>query len=113
LVIFSLFIWQLSIFNLFILSSDSVKPYSYFPFSLGPRSCIGQNFAQVNPICNKRYKLKTYETLEIKQIEAKVILIKLIKNFDFVLVPNQSFKVIQYATIRPEDGTKVLITPRI
>ena len=45
-------------------------------------------------------------------MEAKIILSKLIKNFDFELIPNQSLKAVQHATIRPRDGTKVFITPR-
>ena len=39
-------------------------------------------------------------------MEAKIILIKLIKNFDFELVPNQNLGAVQFATIRPIDGTK-------
>jgi cytochrome P450 len=45
-------------------------------------------------------------------MEAKIIMVKLIKNFDFELSPNQSLEAVQYATIRPMDGTKVFITPR-
>ncbi|XP_042302567.1 cholesterol 24-hydroxylase-like isoform X1 [Sceloporus undulatus] len=60
------------------------KPYfSYFPFSLGPRSCIGQVFAQM---------------------EAKVVLAKFLQRFDFQLVPPQSFKVLDTGTLTPSDG---------
>ena len=46
------------------------------------------------------------------KMEAKIILIKLIKNFDFELMPNQNLGAVQFATIRPIDGTKCFIYPR-
>uniref|UniRef100_A0A8C7Y371 Cholesterol 24-hydroxylase n=1 Tax=Oryzias sinensis TaxID=183150 RepID=A0A8C7Y371_9TELE len=50
---------------------DAPKPYyCYYPFVLGPRSCLGQNFAQM---------------------EAKVVMAKLIQRFSWELVPGQSF----------------------
>ncbi|XP_068697552.1 cholesterol 24-hydroxylase-like [Montipora foliosa] len=65
--------------------------YTYFPFSLGPRNCIGQNFAL---------------------IEAKVILSRFLQTFKFSLVPGQSRKVRRSVTVRPEDGVMCTLTKR-
>ncbi|XP_069493932.1 cholesterol 24-hydroxylase-like isoform X2 [Ambystoma mexicanum] len=71
---------------------DAPKPYfSYFPFSLGPRSCIGQVFSQM---------------------EAKVVMAKLLQRFEFRLVPGQSFKIVDTSTLRPLDGVICTLTPR-
>ncbi|KAK5853239.1 hypothetical protein PBY51_007044 [Eleginops maclovinus] len=63
---------------------DAPKPYyCYFPFALGPRACLGQNFAQM---------------------EAKLIMAKLIQRFDFTLSPGQSFDILDNGTLRPKSG---------
>ncbi|XP_078374662.1 cholesterol 24-hydroxylase-like [Oculina patagonica] len=65
--------------------------YTTFPFSLGPRNCIGQNFAQ---------------------IEAKVLLSRFLQTFKFSLVPGQSRKVLERVTLRPKDGVMCTLTKR-
>ncbi|XP_038044316.1 cholesterol 24-hydroxylase-like isoform X2 [Patiria miniata] len=63
--------------------------YAYFPFSLGHRSCIGQPFAL---------------------IEARVIMAKLLKKFDFELVPGQGFEILQELTLKPKGRSRNYIT---
>ncbi|KAM7429821.1 hypothetical protein ABFA07_019388 [Porites harrisoni] len=65
--------------------------YNYFPFSLGPRNCIGKNFAQ---------------------IEAKVLLSRFLQTFKFSLVPGQSRDVLERVTLRPKDGVMCTLTKR-
>uniref|UniRef100_A0A8C7NEX6 Cholesterol 24-hydroxylase n=1 Tax=Oncorhynchus mykiss TaxID=8022 RepID=A0A8C7NEX6_ONCMY len=63
---------------------DAAKPYyCYYPFALGPRSCLGQSFAQM---------------------EAKVVMAKLLQRFDFSLLPGQSFDLLDTGTLRPKSG---------
>ncbi|XP_056336552.1 cholesterol 24-hydroxylase-like [Danio aesculapii] len=63
---------------------NAPKPfYCYFPFALGPRTCLGQVFSQM---------------------EAKVVLAKLLQRFEFSLVPGQSFDIKDTGTLRPKSG---------
>nr|QVK45595.1 cytochrome P450 [Brachionus paranguensis] len=72
-------------------NEGKIKNYTYFPFSIGPRNCIGQNFSI---------------------IEGKICLAKFIQNFDFKLDPNQSFEGVQHATINPASGTMAILEVR-
>ncbi|XP_033634323.1 cholesterol 24-hydroxylase-like [Asterias rubens] len=62
----------------------------YIPFSLGPRKCIGKQFAM---------------------IEAQVAMAKLIKNFTFDLVPGLSFDYVASVTNKPKDSCRVYVKP--
>ncbi|XP_029507998.1 cholesterol 24-hydroxylase-like [Oncorhynchus nerka] len=71
---------------------DTAKPYyCYYPFALGPRSCLGQSFAQM---------------------EAKVVMAKLLQRFDFSLLPGQSFDILDTGTLRPKRGVVCSIRHR-
>ncbi|XP_040268614.1 cholesterol 24-hydroxylase-like isoform X1 [Bufo bufo] len=73
-------------------SRDAPKPYfTYFPFSLGSRSCIGQIFSQM---------------------EAKVVMAKLLQRFDFELVEDQTFKILDTGTLRPMEGARCRLRVR-
>ncbi|XP_034999801.2 cholesterol 24-hydroxylase isoform X2 [Hippoglossus stenolepis] len=71
---------------------DAPKPYyCYYPFALGPRACLGQNFAQM---------------------EAKVVMAKLIQRFDFTLVPGETFDILDTGSLRPKSGVVCSIRHR-
>nr|QUF59386.1 cytochrome p450 CYP3049C1 [Brachionus angularis] len=75
----------------FLKEDTDISNYTYFPFSVGPRNCIGKNFAF---------------------IESKVFIAKFVQNFEFRLDPNQSMKACLLTTLRPKDGTKCYLKPR-
>ncbi|XP_072170240.1 cholesterol 24-hydroxylase-like [Diadema setosum] len=67
------------------------RMYAYFPFSLGQRSCIGQQFAL---------------------IEARVLLSKLLQRFEFRLEQGQRTTIIDQLTSKPLDKCKNYVTVR-
>lgn len=66
--------------------------YAYIPFSLGPRHCIGQLFAE---------------------FEAKVLMSRFMKSFKFKLVPGQDYGYEDpKATLSPKDRIRCTLTLR-
>ena len=63
----------------------------YFPFSVGPRNCIGQTVAK---------------------FETKVILARVLRKFQFQLLPGQTAKMEERVTIAPKDGVMCQVTKR-
>nr|XP_027091872.1 cytochrome P450 734A1-like [Coffea arabica] len=60
---------------------------SFFPFSLGSRICIGQNFAVM---------------------EGKIILAMILKQFSFELSPSYVHAPVTYLTVQPQFGAQIL-----
>jgi len=72
------------------LDTDERSSGAFMPFAIGPRNCIGQQFAL---------------------IEARVLLAKLLQSFNFSLVPDQSLVFVVETTLKPKSGCQVYITP--
>ncbi|XP_064622851.1 cholesterol 24-hydroxylase-like [Lineus longissimus] len=73
--------------------NNEIRPslYACYPFSIGHRNCVGQQFAQ---------------------LEAKIILSKFIREFDFVLDSDQSLEAEQIATLRPKGEVTCFLCER-
>ncbi|XP_027705110.1 cholesterol 24-hydroxylase [Vombatus ursinus] len=72
-------------------SPEAFQPnFTYFPFSLGPRSCIGQYFSQMN---------------------AKVMMAKLFQRLEIQMVPGHSFGIVDSVTLKPKNGLVCTIKP--
>ncbi|XP_074147421.1 cholesterol 24-hydroxylase isoform X2 [Sminthopsis crassicaudata] len=73
-------------------SPEVFKPnFTYFPFSLGPRSCIGQY---------------------LSQMEVKVLMAKMFQRLEFQMVPGQSFGILESVTLKPKDSMTCTLKPR-
>jgi cytochrome P450 len=66
-------------------------PLSYIPFGGGPRNCIGATFAQ---------------------IESKVVLARILQQFELQLSPGQKIRPSMGATLEPRPGVKMIVQRR-
>ena len=70
---------------------DAISQSAFFPFSLGPRTCIGKTLAQ---------------------FEAKVLMARLLREFKFEILPGQTDQVEENLTLKPRDGVMCTLTQR-
>ncbi|XP_009346501.2 cytochrome P450 CYP749A22 [Pyrus x bretschneideri] len=63
---------------------------AFVPFGIGPRSCVGLNFA-IN--------------------EAKIAVSMILQRYSFTLSPGYVHSPIQYVTVRPQHGVQVMLHP--
>jgi cytochrome P450 len=73
-------------------STEQLPKYAYFPFGGGPRQCIGNYFAMM---------------------EILLLLATIGQRFRFSLDPGQTVEVLPVLSLRPKNGIKVIVEPRI
>jgi cytochrome P450 len=72
-------------------AARTIRRYTYLPFGVGPRMCLGAAFAVQ---------------------EATMVAATLMREFAFELVPNQAVWPVIDFTMRPRNGLRMRITPR-
>lgn len=72
-------------------SDNKVGKYDYLPFGGGIRECLGKEFAR---------------------LEMKLFAAKLLKDFDWQLLPDQDLSMLPVPTPHPKDGLRVQISKR-
>ena len=73
-------------------NGDASPKYAYFPFGGGPRQCIGNYFAMM---------------------EVVLLMATIGQRFRFKLDPEHKVELLPVLSLRPRDGIKVVIEPRI
>jgi len=73
-------------------NGDPAPKYAYFPFGAGPRQCIGNYFAMM---------------------EVVMLLATIGQRFKFKLDPEHKVEVLPVLSLRPKNGIKVIVEPRI
>ena len=69
-------------------SGSCAQPHVFMPFGIGPRNCLGQNFALA---------------------ELKILFALILSNFSFSLSPEYRHSPIQQIVLKPEHGVSLLI----
>jgi cytochrome P450 len=72
-------------------SNSRIRKYSYIPFGLGPRVCLGNYFAM---------------------LQMKINIALILKNFDLSLVPNYRLEPIYRFNTRPKGGLPMIVMRR-
>jgi cytochrome P450 len=67
-------------------SEDKLKPFSHVPFGGGLRECIGKEFAR---------------------LEIKLLAVRLLREYQWELLPEQDLTIVMIPTPKPKDGLKV------
>ena len=73
-------------------NGEASPKYAYFPFGAGPRQCIGNYFAMM---------------------EIVLLLATIGQKFRFALEPEHKVEVLPVLSLRPKNGIKVIVEPRI